>query len=47
VERHGRQVTSAALLISIRILIHRPAEGTLRSGALIQETPFEMFSLRC
>ena len=47
VERHGRQVTSATLLIAIRILGHRPAERTLRSGALVQETPFEMFSLRC
>jgi hypothetical protein len=46
-ERHGRQVTGATLLIPIRILGHRPAERTLRSGALVQQVPFEMFSLRC
>jgi hypothetical protein len=47
VEWHGRQVTSAILLIPIRIFDYRPAERTLRSGALVQETAFEMFSLLC
>jgi hypothetical protein len=47
VERHGRQVTSATLLIAIRILGYGSAEGTLRPGALLKETLFEMFSLRC